>query len=60
MMDPGWKCEDCGEIYNHTDEICFYDINGNPTSTHEEIDGCINNPDSLAYLLCGICADERF
>lgn len=60
MRNSGWKCEDCGGIYNNLDEICFYDVNGNSVNTHEEIDINMMNPDSLAYLLCGVCADERF
>lgn len=56
----GLQCEGCGMTSTSLEEVCYWDSNGFPISTQEEIDKNADNPDSLTYVLCDECAENKF
>lgn len=52
------KCEKCGFESDYLDEVCYYDINGYAVSNEYDIERNGQNPDALAHVLCGECADK--
>ena len=51
------KCKICGLESNDLNEICYYDINGEPHCTEQDIERNLFNPDALTYELCNECAE---
>lgn len=52
------KCKVCKFESSSLDEVCYYDINGWPHDTEQEIEQNAQNPDALTHALCTDCASE--
>ena len=52
------KCKVCGMESEILDEVCYYDIVGWEFDNEQEIELNLQNPDALAHVLCGECAEE--
>ena len=52
------KCKVCGFESDILEEVSYYDISGNSHNDEYDIENNSNNPDALAHILCGKCANK--